>query len=215
MTIALMTITVATNTVVPRMEKGGESDELLDDLGGLLLDLFRARLLPQLLFVRVRRLAHGPAASAAFPWARWWRTFARGRCSGGTRARHDWARNGCRGYECSQHAHAAGERSFSVQFRYPDGVPGLVWGYGISAHALLGPLGRLWIAGLSYQRTGWRKHCVLVPEQGVDLGRREYGPRGLRNGGGVGSSLQFNPRRRDRRDHLYADGNAASVRGPR
>ena len=40
------------------------------------LDLFRGRLLFQFLFVRVRRRAHGPAAPAAFSWARWGRTFA-------------------------------------------------------------------------------------------------------------------------------------------
>src|SRR5580704_10368403 len=118
---------IATATVVRRMQKGGESDELLDDLGGLLLGLFRARLLPQLLFLCVRRLARGPAASAALPWARRRCTFACRRSSGGAWAGYDWTYTGCGRCECRQHAHAAGERSFSVQFRHADGVPGLVW----------------------------------------------------------------------------------------
>jgi hypothetical protein len=108
--------------------------------------------------------------------------------------------------------YSAGQRGFTVQLRHAHRVPGLVWRHGVSAYALLRPLGRLWIAGFRQQRAGWWKHCVCVPEQGFDLGRRKHGPGRLRNGGRAGSSLQFNPRRWDGRNHLYADGNAAGVR---
>src|SRR5271169_861349 len=161
--------------VAPRMQKGGESDELLDDMGELLFDLFRGRLLPQLLFLRVWRRAHGPAASAAFSWARRKHPRAFGWCSYGAWTGYGRTRAGCGRRRSRECARAAGGRSFTVQLRHPNGVPGVVWRHRLFAYALLRALGRLWIVGLSQQRAcGWRD-CVPVPEQGVDLGRREHG----------------------------------------
>jgi hypothetical protein len=86
----------------------------------------------------------------------------------------------------------------------------LAW-YRIFADALLRSVGRLRIAGFSYQRTGGRGNRVRVSEPRVDLGRREYGFCRLRDGRSAGSNLQCDPRWRYGRNDLYADGNAACV----
>src|ERR1022692_5164202 len=94
--IRAATIFIMTAMAALQVQRGGESDDLFHDLGGLLLDLFRGGLLLQFLFVPVRGRAHGPAAPAAFPWACRRRTFAFGQCSGGTWAGHGRSRAGCR-----------------------------------------------------------------------------------------------------------------------
>src|SRR5271155_4033259 len=109
-----------------RVQKGGESDELLHDMGRLLLDLFRARILSQLLFVRVRKRSYGPAASAARSWARRERTYAFGGRSDGAWTGYGWTRASCGRRACGEHAYAAGGRGFAVQLCHANGVPGMV-----------------------------------------------------------------------------------------
>src|SRR5579863_7134596 len=81
---------------VLRKQKGADSDELFHELGEFLLGMFRGRLLLQFLFIRVRGLAHGPAVSAAFPWARWRCASAFGWQSGGTCPGHGCSWTSCR-----------------------------------------------------------------------------------------------------------------------
>ena len=62
------------------------------------------------------------------------------------------------------------------------------------------------------QRPGRRRNHLPVSEQSADLGGREHGSGGLRNGGRAGPHVDFDSRRRHRRNYLLAGRHAADLR---
>ena len=93
------------------------------------------------------------------------------------------------GVKAAGRSRRAAERSFAVQLRHVDRVPGLVWRHRIPAYTLFRSVDRFWIAGFHHQRIGWGRDSVSVPEQSSDLGGREHGSGGLRDGRRAGTNL--------------------------
>src|SRR5215469_1159265 len=143
--------------------KGGESDDLVR----LLLNLFCGRLLLQLLFVSVWKLAVRETASPSFSRTR------RRPCT--RRTRPSRSRPGCRSCRCPGSGSCAGRpcgswrESFTLQSTGDRGVPRVVWRYGLFADALFGVLGGINSApGRDCGPCWWGNH-LLFSGEGSDV----------------------------------------------